>query len=285
MEQPSDKKARVILAAGLAASLALAAAQYLSPVSGAIWRGHDVGVAALGERSDVLLVYRPSAGAVNSYSFVHARPRSGSDPRRRAADLARQAGSLPDSDRDEVFFVEVSSAPDLEALLGPLNGWRNRPSLFVAAASWARRLGGRGATNISGFDRFVLFSDFSGLAASDFVLTEASRQAAMPALDAGGETGPAPLVEVFNASGRRGLAERAARRLRALGFDVITVASYRRREAGTRILGFSADNDTALRLRSALGLEGLEIRVDPAQKSVAGAAVVLGADFDEKSLK
>ncbi len=283
MEQPSDKKARVILAAGLAASLALAAAQYLSPLAGAVWRGHDVGVAALGERSSVLLVYRPGAGTVNAYSFVHARPRPGTDPRRRAADLARQAGSLQDSDRDETFFVSVSSAPDLEALLGPLNAWRSRPALFLSAAAWARGLGRAG--NISGFDRFVLFSELSGLSASDFVLTEASRQAAAPALEAGSEADPAPLVEVFNASGRNGLAERAARRLRGLGFDVITAASYRRRERSTRILCFSADNGTALRLRSALGLDGLEIRVDPAQKSVAGAAVVLGADFDEKALK
>ena len=88
-------------------------------------------------------------------------------------------------------------------------------------------------------------------------------------------------MEVFNASGRKDLAARAAKRLRALGFDVITASSYSRNEAQTRILGFSKDTSAALRLRESLGLQELEIRVRPSQKSVAGAAVILGADFDE----
>lgn len=274
-----------MLAAGLAASLALAGVQYFSPVAGAIWRGHDVGVAALGERASVLLVYRPVSGTVNAYTFSHARPRAGADGRQRAAELARQAGSLADSARDEVFFIAVSSSPELDSLWSVLNGWRSQPARFVSAAAWTGGLRASGATNISGFDLFSLFSEFSGLAASDFFLTEVSRQSAEPVFDPASETAPAPRVEVFNASGRKDLAALAAKRLRALGFDVITAASYPRQEKNTRILGFSADTEAALRLRSALGLEELEIRVRPSQKSVAGAAVILGADFDDKILK
>jgi len=108
-------------------------------------------------------------------------------------------------------------------------------------------------------------------------MTELSRQpqeADQPEDDAV----PATRVEVFNASGRKGLAAQVSKRLRGLGFDVITEES-RGREKHTSILGFSKEAAAALKLRSALGLEELEIHVRPSRKSVAGAAVILGEDF------
>jgi hypothetical protein len=277
MEQPSAKKERVILALGLCAALALAAAQWFSPLSRALLSGRDVRVALLGERSSALLVYHPFSGTVNAFTFQHPRPKGGASGWQRASALALSAGAREDERQDDVFFVALSTAPDLEALWGTLNTWRAEPRRFFAAARLLYRLEAAGDTNISGFDMFSLFAEASQLTAADFILTEAQRKPSEQEA-----AGPAPelRVEVFNASGKKDLAALAAKYLRARGFDVLTAASNPSRERQTRIFGFSEDTAAALELRSALGLEELEIRVRPSQKSVAGAVVILGEDFD-----
>lgn len=269
-----------MLAAGLALALAAAAWQYLSPASRELIAGRDVSLALLGERSSALLVYHPFSSTVNAFTMSHPKARAGTTGWHRAADLAKAAGGAVSG--DNVFYVALSSAPDIEALWGALNNWRAEPKRLLAAASWVSGLRSVGATNLSGFDLFSLFGEFSKLSSADFILTEVPRRA--PA--AGEEEAPAParVVEVFNASGRKGLAAVAAKRLRALGFNVITESSYPTIEKQTRILGFSRDTAAALELREALGLEELEIHVKPSQKSVAGAAVILGVDFDERKL-
>jgi hypothetical protein len=270
-----------MLALGLAAAVALAAAQYLSPASKALMQGRDVRLALLGDNGSALLVYRPAAGSVNAFTFSRPRRKSKATGWQRALDLYAQAGAA--GSPEDVFFVSVSSAPDLEAFLGALNGWRAEPRRFFAAARWGAALARSGGTNISAFDLFSLFSDFSGLNASNFFVAESAKQET-DAGDPGDDDSPAPRVEVFNASGRKDLAAAAAVYLRGQGFDVITASSYARTEARTRILGFSKDTSAALKLRAALDLEELEIHVSPAQKSVGEAAVILGADFDVRVL-
>lgn len=269
-----------MLAAGLALALAAAAWQYLSPASRELIAGRDVSLALLGERSSALLVYHPFSSTVNAFTMSHPKARPGTTGWHRAADLAKAAGGAVSG--ENVFYVALSSAPDIEALWGALNNWRAEPKRLLDSAAWVSGLRSAGATNLSAFDLFSLFGEFSKLSSADFILTEVPRRA--PA--AGEEEAPAPdrVVEVFNASGRKGLAAGAAKRLRELGFNVITESSYPTIEKQTRILGFSSDTAAALKLREALGLEELEIRVRPSQKSVAGAAVVLGIDFDERKL-
>ena len=278
MEQSSGKKERLILAAFLAAALALAAAQYFSPVSRALMTGQDVRVALLGERSSGLLVYHPFSGTVNAFIFSHPKPRNGVSYWQRASALAVSAGAREENRQEDVFFVALSSAPDLDVLWGVLNNWKAEPRRFFAAAAWVGGLRTSGASNIPSFDLFSLFSEFSKLTSADFILTEVQRKPEPDEADA--EGGPAPRVAVFNASGRKDLAAAAAKFLRAKGFDVLTAASNPKRERQTRIFGFSKDTAEALKLREALGLEELEIRVRPSQKSVAGAVVILGEDFD-----
>jgi len=268
-----------MLAAGLGAALALAAAQYLFPVSRALGSGRDVNLAVLGERGSALLVYHPVCGTVDAFTISHPRPRPDISAPQRALALFALAGGT--TAQAEVFSVTVSSSPDLEVLRGALNGWRAEPRLFFSAAAWVGGLRASGATGLSSFDLFRIFSDFSGLDFSSFSTTELSRLGR--GAEAAAETGPAPRVEVFNASGRKDLAASAAKRLRALGFDVITASSYHKIEKNTRILGFSGGNAAALRLRAALGLDSLEVRRS-SQRSVAAAAVILGEDFNEEVL-
>jgi len=269
-----------MLAVGLAAALGLAAAQYFSPASRALLSGRDVRVALLGERASALLVYHPFSGTVNAFTFVHPKAKKAVSGWQRASAFAEAAGAKDASPSEDVFFISLSSAPDLDALWGALNGWRSQPRRFFSAAAWVYRAGLGGETNISGFDLFSLFSEFSRLNSSNFILTEAQRKPDETETPPPAESGPAPRVEVFNASGKTDLAAAAAKYLRAKGFDVLTAASYAKREKQTRILGFSEDTAPALALRAALGLEEQEIRVRPSQKSVAGAAVILGEDFD-----
>lgn len=290
MEQSSGKKERLILAAGLAMALAAAAFQYFSPASRALVEGRDVTVALLGERSALLLVYHPFSDTVNAISFPHHRPGRAASSAARADALA--AAALGPSAGGNVFYARLPAEPALEALWEVLNSWRARPQLLWRAAAGARALQAAGETNFSGFDLFMVFSEYLRLGSSNFILTEAPRRGRGQDQDRQAQEAAAPAaagpyaVEVFNASGRAGLAASTAKRLRALGFDVITDGNYRTIEKHTRIIGFSRDTEAALRLRAALGLEEQEIRVNTSAKSVAAAAVILGQDFDsEKSGK
>ncbi len=269
-----------MLAAGVLLALAAAAWQYFSPVSREIMAGRDVRLALLGDTSSVLLVYHPFSRTINAFTSTR-KVRRGTPAPQLAGELASAASG--GEAEENVFFVRLSSAPELSALWGVLNGWRTEPRLLAGAVSWVGALRSSGATNLSGFDLFSLFSEFSVMSASDFILTDVQRKGPVPEAEEGGVM-RAPLVEVFNASGRRGLAALAAKFLRAKGFDVITVGN-RAVQKNTGIFGFSADTSAALELRAALGLEELEIRVRPSRKSVAGAAVLLGEDFNEKTLE
>jgi hypothetical protein len=288
MEQSSGKKERLMLAAGLALGLAAAAWQYFSPASNALMAGRDIGVALLGERSSVLLVYHPFSDTVNAFTSAHARSRHGASPLKRASLLA--ASALGSAASDQIFYVELSTAPSLDVLWDTLNSWRTRPRLLWQAAAAVYSLKEAGATNLSGFDLFMLFSEFLRLGSANFILTDVPRRGYVPEQDRQEEGAvAAPVrsgpyrVEVFNASGHAGLASRTAKRLRALGFDVITEGNHRTIEKNTRIVGFSSDTSAALSLRAALGLEEQEIRVNTSGKSIAGAAVILGQDFSSEN--
>jgi hypothetical protein len=243
--------------------------------------GRDVSLALLGERSSALLVYHPFSSTVNAFTMAHPRAKSGVSGWHRAVDLAKAAGGTAAG--ENVFYITLSSAPDLDALFGALNNWRAEPKRLPPAVSWVSGLRTSGATNLSAFDLFSLFGEFSKLNSSNFILTGISRGALPSEAEPEEAAARAPLVEVYNASGRAGLAALAAKRLRALGFDVITETSYSALKKHTIIQGFSSEA-AALKLRESLGLEQCIIeKLDP-KKSVAGAAVILGQDFDIKKL-
>jgi len=276
-----------VLAAGLAAALALAAAQRFSPAARALGEGRDLRIVLLGERSPVMLIYHPRTATVNEVSFPQAKARKGVTGYRRASELSALASGPGLETPGETFYISVSSAPDMGALKDVLNTWRSSPRKLAAAAAWVARLREEGNTNISSFDLFTVFSEFARLNSSAFILTEITRSDAPAESGTAEEAAPQPAVrvEVFNASGRKDLAGRAAKRLRAAGFDVLTASSYARIEKHTMIHCFSSDTKPALRLRAALGLEGLEIHVKAPRRSVAAAAVILGADFKDGILK
>jgi hypothetical protein len=279
MEQPSGRKEKLMLAAGLALALGLAAAQHFSPAAAAFARGEDLRLALLSPAGDVMLVWHTGSASVNAVSFPPAR-RQGPSGYVRAAELAALTGAAEGAGREEVYYVSLSSAPDLLGLLEALSSWRGRPRLFFKAAAFTWRLRGEGRTNIPPFPLFVIFSELSRLNSSSFILTDSPRPAAEE-IDAATEVERPLRVEIFNATGRRDLAARAARHLRAAGFDVLTVSYYGKIEKHSRLVAYGSDTSAARRLRAALGLGDREIVSRPQNRSVADAAAVLGADFQE----
>ncbi|OIN99687.1 MAG: hypothetical protein AUJ51_11845 [Elusimicrobia bacterium CG1_02_56_21] len=267
-----------MLAAGLGLALSVAALQFFSPASRELMSGRDVRIALLGDRASALLVYHPFSSTVNTFTVSHRKARAGETGWRRAVALEQAAGGTVAG--ENIFFIALPSAPDMEALWGTLNNWRAQPRLLVPAVSWLFGLRSGSATNLSGFDLFCLTGEFSKLSSSNFILTDISRGTMEAEEREESKLLPAPMVEVFNASGRSGLAAATSKRLRSMGFDVITSKSYPTLEKQTMIHGFSSDTGVALKLREALGLEELEIHVKSSQKSVAGAAVILGRDFE-----
>lgn len=272
-----------MLAAGLALSLGLAAAQAFSPAASAFARGEDLRLALLSPAGDALLVWHTGRASVNAVSFPAQRRRAAVSGYVRAKELAALTGAPEGGGREDVYYVSLSSAPELPALLETLGSWRARPALFFRAAAFTWRLRGEGRTNIPPFALFVIFSELSKLGSSDFILTDSPRPLQEELDEPEREERPLR-VEIFNASGRKDLAARAAKHLRAAGFDVLTASSYAKIEKHSRLVSYGADTGPAQRLRAALGLAGLEIVSRPAGKSVADAAAVLGTDFKEGAL-
>lgn len=93
------------------------------------------------------------------------------------------------------------------------------------------------------------------------------------------DLGSRPRVEVLNGMGAPGAAERAARRLRGMGFDVVYFGNadhygYDR----TLVLARSGDVEAAHDVADSLGVEEVERRPEPSL--YLDGTVILGADWD-----
>jgi len=100
------------------------------------------------------------------------------------------------------------------------------------------------------------------------------------ALRVPGDAGDAVEVEVFNASGRAGLARAGTRILRGAGIDVVDVGNAAARPApldSTEILVRRGPASVGERIRRALGRG--KIKLAPDSTRLVDASVFLGADF------
>jgi hypothetical protein len=100
------------------------------------------------------------------------------------------------------------------------------------------------------------------------------------ALPIPGDAGDAVVVEVFNASGRAGLARAGTRVLRQAGIDVVDVGNAAARPApldSTEILVRRGPASVGERVRRALGRG--KIKLAPDSTRLVDASVFLGADF------
>ncbi|HEY6808468.1 MAG TPA: LytR C-terminal domain-containing protein [Gemmatimonadales bacterium] len=100
------------------------------------------------------------------------------------------------------------------------------------------------------------------------------------ALPVPGDAGDAVVVEVFNASGRDGLARAGTRVLREAGIDVVDVGNAAPRAApldSTEILVRRGPASVGERVRRALGRG--RITLAPDSTRLVDASVFLGADF------
>jgi hypothetical protein len=85
------------------------------------------------------------------------------------------------------------------------------------------------------------------------------------------------VVEVFNGSGRRGLARTATRQLRKAGFDVLYFGTGGDTVAATLVLARRGDSGAAVRVARALGVGQPGVRTDTLLR--VDVTVLLGADY------
>lgn len=113
-----------------------------------------------------------------------------------------------------------------------------------------------------------------GVAAATWALLrpDASAPAHSALLD-----GTRVVVEVFNGSGRRGLARTATRELRKAGFDVIVFGNGGDSVLVTQVLARRGDSIAAVRVARALGAGQARVRTDTRLR--VDVTVLLGADY------
>ncbi|MBI4655377.1 MAG: LytR C-terminal domain-containing protein, partial [Elusimicrobia bacterium] len=81
------------------------------------------------------------------------------------------------------------------------------------------------------------------------------------------------------------LAMETAKFLRKSGFDVINFANYSGIEKETLIINYSRNASDAKKLKDVLNLERLEIYSKFDKLKIADIVLILGTDFDEKTIK
>ena len=107
-----------------------------------------------------------------------------------------------------------------------------------------------------------------------------------PANTIPGDRGPALTVEVLNASGRAGDAKVGTRLLRRAGIDVVYFGNAPSTDLlsgldSTRIIVRRGPATAGERVRSALGVGRIEVRLDSAR--LLDVSVLLGADFPPRA--
>lgn len=85
------------------------------------------------------------------------------------------------------------------------------------------------------------------------------------------------VVEVFNGSGRRGLARTATRELRRAGFDVIYFGTGNDTVSATLVLARRGDSSAAVRVTRALGVGRARVQTDTLLR--VDVTVLLGSDY------
>ena len=84
-------------------------------------------------------------------------------------------------------------------------------------------------------------------------------------------------VEVFNATGERGIARRAMLYLRSRGFDVVTVGNAPQRLDSSLVIDRSGHHDWAALAARAVGASRVEARADSSR--YVDLTILIGAAF------
>ncbi len=282
----------MILTAGGLATLVLASAHYLSPISRRLAANEDVELVLLNKERPMLFIYQSFSRTLNAVRLPAKAARSGS-AYQRACEVLKLFSKSGDTAREDPAYIEVAATggPDMDAFEKLVNTWRARPAQLGGLFRYLRDLKKNEATNLSAHDLFLLTLELSRLNSSNFIKEDfdKSRPGELPeAVAAVRETEPAMdlvRLEVLNASGRKDLARLVTKYLRKKGFDVIDFGTYGSVEKQTKIVNCSDNLEGALRLRETLGLRGLEIYSKVDRIGIVQARIILGADFDYTNIE
>lgn len=166
-----------------------------------------------------------------------------------------------------------------------LSHWRYNPFLAFKAAFAYIKSAGR--TNIYPHDFIFIMLDLLGRTQSDFTVNMSgvsARPAERPLMPFNGEEGPL-MVEILNASGKKGAAHNLRQYLRnlneagLLSVDVWQTDNYPREEEFTKIVYFGGKERAVKQLSVSLGLGNKEIFLENSSAAVVDARIIIGYDF------
>jgi len=295
MEQPhtphaGERLGRIILGAAFLLAVFAVVAQLRSDFSRSVARGATVSVAVL-TAPPVVLVYNSRDGKAELRPVRNETDPSATNAMRAAAAL--EAAGIRVSGAQRIFYFRPQPELDRQTawdnLKNWLNGWRSNPGLLPGFFGGYLAARASGNCNIPLFDFIAAALEATRLEVADFMINPSRVSAASAMPDTEPEVRAAPsgplVLEVLNATGRKGAAALVTRYLRDMSdrgvqrLDVLRFDNYRSTEAKSRILDHSGRIEDIGRLARNMGLPSAEIVAEKRKISTSDATVILGADY------
>lgn len=302
----SDKKELILLGIGLSITMCLAVRHYFSSIPGNLRNNKDIAIAVI-EKKPKLLLYRPLPPSAKLMLPGKMRLDMKGTDYQKARTILEGFSCAPV--HGTVLYVNNETARiNPHDFLNLINAAKGDLKNFFKLAGIFLMLKKSAASNIPLHDLIIIFFETVKINSLDVFINEPSRDfaARLPAFGevspekggtetgmerfhaethAGGSDAPKPKVEVLNASGKKALAMETAKFLRKSGFDVINFANYSGIEKETLIINYSRNASDAKKLKDVLNLERLEIYSKFDKLKIADIVLILGTDFDEKTIK
>ena len=169
-----------------------------------------------------------------------------------------------------------------------LAAWKTNPLMLAKYFSGYLKAYLSGNSNIPTPDFLTLTLELTRLQAVDFSLplNESGKTASanMPQAQSAAVSNTL-VVEVLNATGKKGIALEVTKYLRSLNergiqkIDVLHYDNYRKTEPKSRIIGHTGRLEELSRLSSRLGLTSSEILSDKSKFAYTDATIIIGEDF------
>lgn len=292
-EKKGEIGGRVLLAAGVALMLWALWQACGSPVAKSIRAGQPVRIIFMTE-PPAIMDYDKNASSVKLTFLKYHVGRKGESLLSQAESISQLTESRGHGDARRLLYFTpqtLRSRPDAwEASRKWMETWREQPTALYELWHEYRASVKAGATNVDLHDFLLLATNFVALGRTDFIIF--NQQITMPSglEDSSAPVSDQPLrLEVINASGRGGLAVRAARCLREYAqggvhnIDVIGQDNASRQEEQSRIiLHDTARQGEASLLSEALGMGAVILDVSKPYKD---ATILLGRDFNDAAVR
>jgi len=275
---------KILLAAALFITGAALVAHINSPVSQALSRRQPVDIVFF-TKPPALLTYRPQQ-RMATITFVRTAGKMQSSLATQAAQIQQVAASSSTAVLPPLLYIDMPEASAERHLAWSaakdwLLSWHENPLKikdYLAAYAAQKDRG-----NISAYDFALLSLELSQLGLNDFSISDNEDKQTTPEA---AETEAKPLIiEVLNASSKKGMALAATTYLRTLreqnvlNIDVLSYDNYKQREPKSRILDHTGRLGEIAEMARQLGLTTTEITSDKRKINYADVTIIVGDDL------